>query len=224
MAKVESYQVYFVNGFKFHTKNYSEKKATVNYGVCIYGTNYTESSYDYYGILEEIIILEYPRLPIKKVALFKCDWYDPTPNIGTRVHKKYNFVDVNQTKRLNKYEPFILAGQAAQVCFVPYPYTRNRYHKKYNPTEWLAVCKVKARSFVQMPLSTPETPEEAPAFQEDEPSGNPIPNEDDDIIPETLNDPSGTLVEVFDGDTDSEDEVLVDSSDSEEEFYDEPED
>ncbi|KAK1373885.1 hypothetical protein POM88_030078 [Heracleum sosnowskyi] len=52
-----------------------------------------ETSNDYFGILEEILIIEYPRRPIKKTTLFKCEWFDPTLNVGTKIHQRYNIVE-----------------------------------------------------------------------------------------------------------------------------------
>lgn len=51
-----------------------------------------------------------------------------------------------------------------------------------------------------------------------------ISNEDDDVMPQTLNDPSWTLVSIYDRDTDSGEDVIISSSDSQKEFYDEPQD
>ncbi|KAK1388315.1 DUF4216 domain-containing protein [Heracleum sosnowskyi] len=116
LHSVRSVQIYYVNGYKFHTKTYGASKSTFNSGLCIKGSNYNEASNDYFGILYEILIIEYPRRPIKKTVLFKCEWFDPTPNVGTRVHQRYNIVEVNRKKRLSVYEPFVLAIQATQVA------------------------------------------------------------------------------------------------------------
>ncbi|KAK1373881.1 hypothetical protein POM88_030074 [Heracleum sosnowskyi] len=61
-----------------------------------YGSNYSETSNDYFGILEEILLIEYPRHSIKKTALFKCEWFDPTLNAGTKIHQRYNIVETRQ--------------------------------------------------------------------------------------------------------------------------------
>ena len=110
-----------MNGYKFHTREYGSERSTFNSGVCIKGSNYSETFDDYFGIVEEILIVEYPRFPIKKTVLFKCQWFDPTLNVGTRVHPRYNIIEVNKRKRLSVYEPFILAMQAMQVYFCNYP-------------------------------------------------------------------------------------------------------
>lgn len=206
---VESYPMYFVNGYKFHSIEYESNKTSMNSGVCIKGTNYSESSVDYYGRLIEVLILEYPRLPIKKTTLFKCEWYDPTSE-GMKVHKKYNIVDIHENKRLKKYEPFILAIQAAQVCFVPYPTT-----KKKN-SEWVAVCKVKSRTIVQLPMSSVTTQEEETTFQEEETNRQSISIEDG-VPPGQLNYPPGSFVEIDEADDVLEDEALQNSSDTNEE-------
>ncbi|KAK1364489.1 hypothetical protein POM88_040050 [Heracleum sosnowskyi] len=94
LRSVRSVPIYFVNGYKFHTRKYGANKSTFNSGVCIKGLNYSEASNDYFGILEEILIIEYPRFPTKKTALFKCEWFDPTLNVGTRIHQRYNIVEI----------------------------------------------------------------------------------------------------------------------------------
>lgn len=205
---VESYHMYFVNGYKFHSIEYETNKTSMNSGVCVKGTNYSDSSVDYYGRLTEVLILEYPRLPIKKVALFKCEWYDPTSE-GMQVHRKYNLVDVHENKRLRKYEPFIMAIHAAQVCFIPYPTTKRKN------TEWIAVCKVKSRSIVQLPMSSSE-PQEDVAFQEEEINSQLIPI-DDNTSPGPLHDPPGRFVEMVKANDIIEEETLQNYSDTNEE-------
>ena len=43
------------------------------------GSCYGEDHIDYYGILKEILELEY--FDAKKVILFLCDWYDPKEGV-----------------------------------------------------------------------------------------------------------------------------------------------
>ena len=96
----------------------------MNNGVCIKGSNYSASNIDFYGRLVEILQLEYPTLPIKRTILFKCEWFDSIPNLGTRIHHQYNLLDVHHKKSYRKYDPFILAVQVEQVCYTTYPTTR----------------------------------------------------------------------------------------------------
>ncbi|CAH9124015.1 unnamed protein product [Cuscuta epithymum] len=156
LIHIKLYPVYFINGFRYHTEAHSTGKSTMNSGVCVSG-----SSCDYFGILQEIIELEYPESPMKKTVLFKCEWFDPTPNIGTKVHKKYNLVEINYKRRLQKYEPFVLAMQASQVCYVSYPSLRR------DKCDWLAVLRVKARGVmnVNLPKETDGIEREDIAYQ-----------------------------------------------------------
>ena len=110
---VRTFKGFLVNGYRFHIKANDTDRATMNSGVCIKGSNYSITESDYYGILTEIVELEYPALPMKRTVLFKCDWFDPTPNSGTIVHEAYKLVDINYKRRFNKYEPFVLVAQAA---------------------------------------------------------------------------------------------------------------
>ena len=52
--------MYFVNGYKFHPESHGSMRSTSNSGVCIKGTNFSETKSDYYGRLIEILQLEYP--------------------------------------------------------------------------------------------------------------------------------------------------------------------
>ena len=84
---MKSFSGYLVNGFKFHTLSHGSSKATMNSGVCIKGLNYSANESDYYGQLINVLQLEYPGLPPKRTMLFKCEWFDPMPSMGTKVHK-----------------------------------------------------------------------------------------------------------------------------------------
>ncbi|XP_055960924.1 uncharacterized protein LOC126686940 [Mercurialis annua] len=154
LRSVRTFKGYRVNGFKFQTQAYGEEQLTTNSGVCVKGTQYVDSENDFYGVLTDIIELEYPALPMKTTVLFKCEWFDPTRNSGTISNKKYNMVDINNRRRYNKYEPFILAEQADQVHYLPYP------SKRMDKLNWWAVCRTKARSELDMPEGI------IPAFQD----------------------------------------------------------
>ncbi|KAK1354688.1 DUF4216 domain-containing protein [Heracleum sosnowskyi] len=200
LRSVKSIPIYYVNGYKFHTREYGADKSTFNSGVCIKGSNFSETFNDYFGIVEEILIIEYPRFPAKKTVLFKCEWFDPTINVGTRIHPRYNIVEVNKRKRLRVYEPFVLAMQAMQVYFCNYP------SLKRDKVDWLVVCKVKARSLIELP-QTPMSHQEP--FQDDIPTHlNDISTED---IPTHLNDESGVEVDLDDDDGTPEEEIEYES-------------
>ena len=72
--RVQRYNMYDVNGFQFHTESFGINRKTTNYGVCVEGENWEGTSSDYFGILEEIIWLEYSDVN-NRVFLFKCHWF-----------------------------------------------------------------------------------------------------------------------------------------------------
>jgi hypothetical protein len=69
--QVHYFDAYYVNGYRFHTETYSMGKTTLNSGICIKGGWYDNNEHDYYGILEEVVELEYRGLH-NKVMIFKC--------------------------------------------------------------------------------------------------------------------------------------------------------
>ena len=118
-----SWPMYFVNGFKFHTAEHSQGKKTNNSGVSVRGDAGTGEN-TWHGVLRQILELEYTGdvgKVIRRVVLFKCDWYDPGRPEGTRKHNNYNIIEVNQTRKFGAYDPFILAQDARQVYFTKYP-------------------------------------------------------------------------------------------------------
>nr|GLL45078.1 uncharacterized protein LOC109179592 [Ipomoea trifida] len=191
---------YYVNGFKFHTIGYGGAKETMNSGVCIKGINYSVDESDYYGRLVEVVQVEYPGLPIKRTVLFKCDWFDPT-SVGMKVHSKYKLVEVNHKRRLNRYEPFVLAMQAAQVYYCTYPSLRR------DKLDWWAVCKIKARSNVEVPESSISTEDSLipPPFQEETTDNHDLVQIDEDLL--HLDDPNGGVIELDGEHGDIEDEI-----------------
>nr|XP_025647798.1 transcription termination factor 4, mitochondrial-like [Arachis hypogaea] len=148
--------IYKVNGFKFHTRSHSSGKSTQNYGICVKGTGYGEYENDFYGQLNEIIQVEYTGLPLKRVVLFKCEWFDPTIGKGTKVNKEYGIIQIRKNRRYGKYDPFIIAHKAIQVYFAPHPMSNTK-----EKAEWWFVFKTKARGEIEI-----ETTEDF-AYQED---------------------------------------------------------
>ena len=109
LNKVKTWPMYFTRGYLFHTQNHGAGRKTCNYGVCVKGENYADSSdeADFYGTLTDIIELEYEGIVNLRITLFKCKWYDPKTGRGTR-RSHGGVVDVLSTRKYNKYEPFIL--------------------------------------------------------------------------------------------------------------------
>ncbi|GKV13664.1 hypothetical protein SLEP1_g24649 [Rubroshorea leprosula] len=115
----------------------------MNYDVCVVGSISTESDYNFYGVLQEIIQIEYyESIHQQAIVLFKCDWYEIPPAQGVQVDQKHRLVDINPRRYLRSYEPFILASQARQVYYIPYPSIN---HERRG---WIAALKIKARTDV----------------------------------------------------------------------------
>ncbi|KAM3265644.1 hypothetical protein P3L10_002638 [Capsicum annuum] len=144
---VTSHSVYFVNGYKFHTDFHGIARSIMNNGVCISDPTFS----DFYGPIKEIIEVEYRETPLKRTVLFKCEWFDPTMDVGVKKYNHYKLVDINHHRRYKKYEPFILAMQATQVCYVSYP------SKKKDKDDWVAVLKIKPRNVFELPDEKIET-------------------------------------------------------------------
>lgn len=145
IMRVISWPMYFTRGYAFHTREHGSNKSTTNYGICVkrYASDLTEDP-DYYGILDEIIQLEYPGLIRLKVILFRCSWFDTTIGKGMRKNK-FGVTDVNTARKYKKYEPFILASQADQVCFIPYPKISTATSKN----AWCCAIKINPRRKIE---------------------------------------------------------------------------
>ena len=119
----------------------------MNSGVCIKGTSYGDVNTDFYGLLTDVVELEYHNPSNEKtcVVLFKCDWFDPTFNRGWKKHKHYDLVEINTKRRFRKYEPFILASQAQQVYFAEYA------SRKKDKSDWSFVYKIRAQRNIDSP-------------------------------------------------------------------------
>ncbi|KAL6516988.1 hypothetical protein OROHE_018276 [Orobanche hederae] len=196
---VTMYPAYMVGGYRFHTLGHGTNRATINSGVCIKGTNYNANEYDYYGRLSKVLVLEYSGLPLRTTVLFNVEWFDPTPR-GTKLHPRYNLVDINHKRRCNGYEPFVLCTQAEQVCYCAYP------SLKQDKVDWWAVFKVRPRSSV--PLIESSIP---PSFQEEMiEAHDPLEVDYDQVI---LQDPSGAVIKLPYELSDTEDDFELDTYD-----------
>ncbi|MBW1279357.1 DUF4216 domain-containing protein [Escherichia coli] len=96
---------------------------------------------DFYGIIQDIVEVQYPGLVNLKCTLFKCEWFDPVVRRGVRV-RKFGVIDVNGSRSYAKYDPFVLASQADQVCFIPYPRVRK------TGISWLCVQRIAPRGMI----------------------------------------------------------------------------
>jgi len=110
----------------------------INCGVCVKddGEQY------YYGIVKEIMQVEYSGEPTKQLVVFNCEWFDNTINHGIKVQPQYGIVEVNFHRRYSNFDPFIFATNAIQVYYVPYP------EKIKEKVDWWVVIKTKPRCTV----------------------------------------------------------------------------
>lgn len=161
------YEVYDINGYRFHTETYGQNKATNSSGVCIQGEwDDNSEQHDYYGILQEVIELNYDGG--NKVALFRCIWFDITN--GVKKDTKHGIVEVKHTSRLKSFEPYVLACQATQVVYIPYASdTRDR-------RPWWVAMKTSPKGKFRVEEDSDENPE----FYQEERTDNPVlePNEE----------------------------------------------
>nr|KAJ0210875.1 hypothetical protein LSAT_V11C400186750 [Lactuca sativa] len=105
---------YFVNGYKFHTQQYDEGRATNNFGVCMRRETYNvEQESDYYDIVQEILEIKYYSSGPSIVVLFNCIWFD---NKDIVIVNKNKLIDVKPKYQLQTDDPF---------CFVTSPKSRS---------------------------------------------------------------------------------------------------
>ncbi|GLT51761.1 hypothetical protein SLA2020_251480 [Shorea laevis] len=211
---VSCYKGFWVNGFRFHTTSYGRNKRTMNSGVCITGTTGTESDLDFYGLLQEVIELQYVGCRHRQtVVLFKCDWYEIPPARGIVVDRKHRLVDINPNRKLRTYEPFILASQAKQVYCTPYPSHNS------NRKGWLAALKCRAKSIIEMPDEQEDQHDEPePIFQDDDPLP-PQPTETDLIFYQPIQHTDGTVSAINVEYEDVNDDREFEAEDEEEEEF-----
>ena len=104
---VKSYPKYTTRGYAFSREGHSKK--TYDAGV-------SSSSGDdvYYGNIQDILEIQYPGMVGLRCTVFCCDWYDNTPDRGVKTDA-FGVTSVHSRRKLQYYDPFILASQADQV-------------------------------------------------------------------------------------------------------------
>jgi hypothetical protein len=117
---------FFVNGYRFHTKQCDGRRKTQNSGVTLVSMTQSFAStkdknpitkpLTYYGSIIEIIELDC----CGKFVLFRCDWYEVESD------KKYGMTCVQFNKRCYKDDPFVLASQVRQCFYIQDPFDENR--------------------------------------------------------------------------------------------------
>ncbi|CAN1159322.1 hypothetical protein LINPERHAP1_LOCUS9222 [Linum perenne] len=111
---VRRFNGFIINGYRFHNKE-MKKNLTTNTQSCAStrDRNPVYSDIIYYGVIQEILELEY--WVNRKIVVFKCDWV--SNNRGIK-QDDFVFTLVNFSRRMSENEPFILATQAQQVFYV----------------------------------------------------------------------------------------------------------
>ena len=87
-------------------------------------------------LLDDVLEVEYYGVGHSVVVLFKCICYD-CPG-GIRVDPKHRLIDIKYKYRLKGDDYYVLASQAKQVYYKPYPSDTK------DLKEWRAVVKTKA--------------------------------------------------------------------------------
>ena len=112
---------------------------------------------DFYGVIQRIYEVSYTTLDYhKKVVLFYCKWFDPSPR-GTKLNPITNTVDIRVNRQYPMFDPFIMAQNVRQVYYVPYPSTR------IDKCGWCVAIKTKPRSRIEA-----DDPVEEEPYQVDE--------------------------------------------------------
>jgi len=130
-----------INGFFFRTRDIEKHLTTQNSGVVVQG-----DGMEWYGVIKKIIVLDFANE--KEVMLFQCDWFD-VPPAPSKIKSKskgysreeYGIIDIDTTKLRYVDEPYIMANQAEQVCYV----------KSARKSNWSSVLRMKPRNLFAMP-------------------------------------------------------------------------
>lgn len=157
--------------------------------------------------MDEVLEVEYQGIGRCIVVLFKCIWFNPTE--GVCVDRKHNLVDIKYKSRLRNEDPFILASQAEQVYYAPYPAMKDL-------KDWWAVVKTKPRGVYDLRQCVIEEDddedEEDQFFQESEatlPSTSSGANEVAGPLSHVI---EGEIEEVNDNDIEREEDEEVDDN------------
>ena len=106
---VKSYPRFCTRGYAFTTQKRRRSSTTYDAGVC------SASGDDvYYGHIREILEIKYLCMVGLRCTIFYCDWHDNTLDRGVRTDA-FGVTSVNSRRKLQYYDPFILASQADQV-------------------------------------------------------------------------------------------------------------
>ncbi|WVZ84300.1 hypothetical protein U9M48_031348 [Paspalum notatum var. saurae] len=122
LVRARTYSRYDVSGFRFRTAKLEKTRpfaATVNSGVMTTAYDANENVVHYYGALQNIVKYEFDGPKPLSLVFFECDWFHP--HNGTRVDN-FGMVKVKHGSKLEGQDNVVLAHQAQQVYYLPYPH------------------------------------------------------------------------------------------------------
>ena len=148
---------YVINRLKFRSLNVEGNRKLQNNGVSVV----TEGGNTYYGVLKDIIELNYSG-NIRHV-LFKCKWVDDENRRGYKTDA-FGFPMVNFTHSVHGgeemvHEPYVLASQATQVFYV----------EDKRQKDWYVVVKTKARDVFDADIGPQREENDVYSFSENVP-------------------------------------------------------
>uniref|UniRef100_A0A0E0E3Z0 DUF4218 domain-containing protein n=1 Tax=Oryza meridionalis TaxID=40149 RepID=A0A0E0E3Z0_9ORYZ len=120
-TRVNTYSTYDINGYRFRTDKHEKERpnaVTINSGVLTVGQGENNDTTEYYRFIKEIFELRFEGIRPLTLVLFNCHWFDPAQ---LRYTPNYGLVEVAHASVLQMYEPFVVAHQATQVYYIPYP-------------------------------------------------------------------------------------------------------
>ena len=207
--KVERYEKYDVNGYRFHTEKHQNTRPnakTVNTGVFTGG----QDSVEYYGRLQNVYEVKFDKGPHHlTLVVFKCHWFDPID--GLKTTPSIGLVEVRPSTSYHGSDVFVVAHQATQVYYLPYPCQIEELQG------WEVVFKVSPHGKLPMPneddyININPITYEGDFYQEEEDGGE----FDVDVLEEDLEDdaqvPGETMKDIKDLDMLSK--LHLDESDS----------
>ncbi|KAH1122296.1 hypothetical protein J1N35_005456, partial [Gossypium stocksii] len=126
---VKRYSGFIINGFRFHTKFQERLRRTQNCGLVVNSSitsyvsardsNPVEGNVDFYGLLTDIIELDYYGK--WKVVLFRGDWANVNTTCGIK-NDQFGFTMVNFSRLIHTGEqlidePYVFSSQVKQVFY-----------------------------------------------------------------------------------------------------------
>ncbi|KAK5775095.1 hypothetical protein PVK06_042962 [Gossypium arboreum] len=176
---IKRHSVFLINGYRFHTKYRERMRRTqncrivVNSSITSYASardsNPVEGNVEYYGLLTEIIELDYYGR--WKVVLFRCDWVDVNTTRGIK-KDQFGFTMVNFSRLIHTGqqlmdEPYVFSSQVKQVFYSKDP-TDEGWHVvlRNTPRDLFDMEKTNSeKQTVVGSSNVPETLDEPAEFQ-----------------------------------------------------------